>query len=238
MDADRGDVAEVGDPVREGGAHAWQPLRPEGERGEGGLEQDALRLPLIDVVALHDAVPPADLLLVAGADPGGGVDVEVTAEGGMANARAQKQLGRAERASGADHCLRAHLPIAAGRRPAVARQLLGARDGQAGAAGETRRSSVLHQDTLHLDAGAYASTSGHGAGKIGDMGRPLRVKPATEGAGAALHASSGVAADRPTAGAERLRALRAELAVSPERLEVKRSHGERLLRSRVERVEV
>ena len=110
--------------------------------------------------------------------------------------------------------------------------------GQAGAAGETRRPSVLHQDTLHLDAGAYASTGGDGAGKIGDMGRPLRVKPATERAGAALHASSGVAADRPTAGAERLRALRAELAVSPQRLEVKRSHGERLLRSRVERVEV
>ena len=62
-----------------------------------------LRLPLVDVVALHDAVPAAHLLLVAGADPAGGVDVEVAADLAAAEPRAQQQLGRAEGAAGDDH---------------------------------------------------------------------------------------------------------------------------------------
>ena len=43
-----------------------------------------LRLPLVDVVALHHALPAAHLLRVARADPGGGVDVEVAPELGAA----------------------------------------------------------------------------------------------------------------------------------------------------------
>ena len=62
MDPDRGDVVEVRHPVGERRADAGQPLCPEGERGEGRLEQDSLGRPLIDVVALHHALPAADLL--------------------------------------------------------------------------------------------------------------------------------------------------------------------------------
>src|SRR6476469_5557056 len=83
-------------------ARTGQPGAAEGQWGEGGLEQEALRLPLVDVVALHHAVPAPHLLLVAGADPAGGVDVEVAAHLAAAEAGAQQQLGRAQRAAGDD----------------------------------------------------------------------------------------------------------------------------------------
>ena len=70
------------------------------------------------------------------------------------------------------------------------------------------------------------------------MRRPLRVDAAAERAGAALDAAARVAADRPAARAQRLRALGAELPVSAQRLEVERRDGEDLLRRPIERVEV
>ena len=82
---------------------AEQPGAAEGERGEGRLEQDPCVLPLVDVVALHHPVPAAHLLLVAGADPAGGVDVEVAADLLAAEPGALQQLRRAEGAAGGDH---------------------------------------------------------------------------------------------------------------------------------------
>src|SRR6185437_10861355 len=63
LDADRGDVAKVEEGALVLGAGAGQPGAAERRWREGGLEQDAARLPLVDVVALHDAVPAAHLLL-------------------------------------------------------------------------------------------------------------------------------------------------------------------------------
>src|SRR6476646_8703391 len=80
-----------------------QPSAAEGQRREGRLEQQPLRLPLIDVVALHDAVPAPHLLLVAGADPAGGVDVEVAADLATAEPGAQQQLRRPQGAPSHDH---------------------------------------------------------------------------------------------------------------------------------------
>ncbi len=102
VDADRADVAEFEHRALVVAAGAGEPGAAEGEGGEGGLEQEALGLPLVDVIALHHAVPAADLLLVAGADPAGGVDVEVAADLAAAEARAQQQLGRAQGSTGDD----------------------------------------------------------------------------------------------------------------------------------------
>ena len=96
VNADRGDPVEPLHALHECGTHAGQPLRAEGERGEGRLEQDPLGLPLVHVVALHHALPAPHVLLVPGADPGGGVDVEVAPQRRVADSRAQQQLGCAE----------------------------------------------------------------------------------------------------------------------------------------------
>ena len=61
-------------------AGSGQPGAAEGKRGEGRLEQDPLLLPLVHVAALHDALPAAHVLLEAGADPAGGMDVQVAAD--------------------------------------------------------------------------------------------------------------------------------------------------------------
>src|SRR3954452_8020274 len=201
MYPDRGDVAEVGDPVRERRSDARQPLGAEGERGEGRLEQDALRLPLIHVVALHHAVPAAHLLLVARADPGGGVDVEMPPEGGMVDPGAEQQLGSAEGTAGADHRLGPYLPVPAGRYPPVALGFLCRRCRHSRPAGEARGATLLGEDPLHLDSGADPRAGGDGAGEIGDVAGALRVDLAAEGAGAALDALPGISADRTSAGA-------------------------------------
>ena len=102
MDADRADVAEVEHRLLVLAPGAEQPGAAEGQRREGRLEQDPLRLPLVDVVALHHALPAAHLLLVAGADPAGRVDVEVAPDLAAAEAGAQQQLRRAQGAAGDD----------------------------------------------------------------------------------------------------------------------------------------
>src|SRR5207249_227053 len=70
VDADRADVAEAEHRLLVLTPGAQQPGAAERQRREGRLEQDALRLPLIDVVTLHHALPAPHLLRVAGADPG------------------------------------------------------------------------------------------------------------------------------------------------------------------------
>src|SRR3954447_18594552 len=109
---------------------AQQPGAAEGKRREGGLEEDPLGLPLVDVVALHDALPAAHLLLVAGTDPRRGVDVKMAAQSRMADARAKEQLRRAEGPAGSDHGLGANAPVTPGRGSAVAAHLLRARGRQ------------------------------------------------------------------------------------------------------------
>jgi hypothetical protein len=83
-------------------AGARKPLAAERERGERRLHQQAHLVPLVDVVALHDAVPATDLLLEEPADPGGGVDVQVAADlaAHVADPVAEQQLGRPDRAAG------------------------------------------------------------------------------------------------------------------------------------------
>ncbi len=102
VDADRAEVTEVEHRPLVLATGAEQPGAAEGERGEGRLEQDLLCCPLIDVVALHHALPAAHLLLIASADPAGRVDVEVAADLGAAEAGAQQQLRRPQGAAGDD----------------------------------------------------------------------------------------------------------------------------------------
>src|SRR5581483_10922089 len=80
-----------------------QPLGAEGQGRERRLHEEPYVLPLVHAVALHDALPAAHLLVEAGADPGGGVDPQVAPKLRVAQARAQEQLRRADRATGGDH---------------------------------------------------------------------------------------------------------------------------------------
>ena len=127
----------------------------------------------------------------------------------MADAGAQQQLRRAEGAAGADHLTRAHLPAPPGDGPAAASSLLGRVHRHPGPALQADGPAVLGQDPHGLDAGAHARPRGDGARQVGDMGGPLGVDPAPEGAGAALHAGTGVPRDRPAARAEGPRPLHA-----------------------------
>src|SRR5436190_10082077 len=113
VDPDRADVPEAEHRLLVLAAGAEQPGAAEWKRCEGCLEQDVLRLPFVDVVALHHALPAAHLVLVAGADPGGRVNVEVAPDLAAAEPRAQQQLGRAQRPTGDHHRLRLD-PVGAG----------------------------------------------------------------------------------------------------------------------------
>jgi hypothetical protein len=166
------------------------------------------------------------------------MNVQMAAEGRVADPRAHQQLRRPESAAGADHRLRPDLPVAARRRAAVASRLLRGGGRHAGAAGEPDHPAVLGQHPVRVNAGAHPRSGRHSAGQIGDMSGALRVDPAAERAGAALHAATGVAADRTTTRAQGLCALGAELAVAAESLEVERGHRESLLRRLEDRVEL
>ncbi len=102
VDADRAHLAEAEHRFLVLAAGPQQPGAAEGQRREGRLQQHPALLPLVDVVALHHSVPAAHVLLVAGADPAGGVDVEVAANLAAAEPGPQQQLRRAEGASGDD----------------------------------------------------------------------------------------------------------------------------------------
>ena len=162
VDADRADVAEVEHRPLVVAAGAQQPGAAEGERREGRLEQDPrLLLPLVDVEALHHPVPAPHLLLVAGADPAGGVDVEVAADLVAAEPGAEQQLRRPEGAAGDDH-----------RSPGAHR---------VGAATDARwRAAVQATPTARpsstrtrsrFDAGAQPRPGGDGARQVADVHR-------------------------------------------------------------------
>ena len=91
-----------------------------------------------------------------------------------------------------------------------------------GPAGKAPDPTILGEHSLGLDASAHARAGFYGAREVGDVGGPLGVEPAPEWTGAALHAGAGVPADRPAARAKGLRALHAELAVSPHPVRVDR----------------
>ena len=181
MDPDRADVTEAEHRFLVLATGAEQPGAAEGERREGRLEQDPGRLPLVDVVALHHALPAAHLLLVAGADPAGGVDVEVAADLAAAKPGAQQQLGRAEGAAGDDHRsagadgVRARRPLPVAAPPTVQRT-------------PTARPSST-RTRCACDPGAQARPGGDGAGQVADVHAALGVDLAAEGAGAALDAA-------------------------------------------------
>src|SRR5437764_13001447 len=84
------------------GPRAGKPLGAEGERSEGRLEQETPVLPLADRVALHYAVPAADLLVEPRTDPAGRVDPEVPSKLIVCRAvsGSQQELGGAECATG------------------------------------------------------------------------------------------------------------------------------------------
>src|SRR6266542_3470968 len=92
------------------GAGPREPLGAEGERSEGGLEQDAALLPLAHRIALHHAVPPADLLVEASSHPACRMDAQVATElaARRAKARAQEELRCTERANGRARAFEVH----------------------------------------------------------------------------------------------------------------------------------
>src|SRR5918997_576976 len=102
MNPRRGDAVVGEDPLLMRLARARQPLGPEREWGEGGLQQDPAGLPLVDCVALHHSVPAAHLVLEAGTHPAGRMDPQVAAELTALGfeTRPQEELGSAERAAG------------------------------------------------------------------------------------------------------------------------------------------
>ncbi len=197
---------------------ALQPGAAEGERREGRLEQDPLRLPLVDEVALHDAVPAAYLLLVTGADPAGGVDVEVATHLAACQPRADQQLRGAEGAAGDD------------RRPPGAHGVGPPRAVAAsGLAADADGAAILDQQAASLDSGAKPGAGGDRAGQVADVHPALRVDPAAVRAGAALDAVAGVAGDRPAGDAQRFRPLHRQLAVAAHPRRVEPGHAEELL---------
>ena len=213
LDADRAHVGVVEHRPLVLGAGADQPGAAEGERREGGLEQDPLRLPLVEVVALHHALPAAHLLRVAGADPAGGVDVEVGADRAVAEAGAHAAAPacRRRRRRARPRAARAHGE--GGRRAAVL---------AAGAALDADRAAALDQDPAHLDPGPQPRPGGDRPRQVADVHPALGVDRAAERAGAALHAVAGVAGDRAAADPERRRALHRQLSVAAHPLRVER----------------
>ena len=232
MNAGRSDVPVGGEPLLVLGPDARHPVTAEGERGEGRLEQDALALPLVDGIALHHALPAADLLVEAGADPAGRMDAEVAPELAAARAHsgAHEELRRAERAAGDDH----GPPGANGER--LRRALSG--PGDAADALDADRAVSLEEDAARLDSGPHAGPRRDRPRQVGDVHRPLRVEAAAVGAGGALDAAARVSAQGVVGDAERLCALHQELAVATHGLGVDRRHAQELLGLRVLAVEL
>jgi hypothetical protein len=201
VDAGRGQVAERQQPLLVLGAGAGQPLPTEGQGRERRLEEDPLRLPLVDGVALHDPLPAAHRLVEPGADPAGGVDAQVATElaTGRAKARSHEQLRGPEGAAAHDHAA----PGAEPNRPAGARPR---RVGPVGEALDPGRAMARKDDSPDVDPGPDAGTGPDRARQVGDVHRALGVQTTADRAGAALVAVAGVAVQRTVADLESRRA--------------------------------
>src|SRR4051794_17570417 len=80
-------------------ADARQPMGTEWQRRERGLEKQPTRPELVDMPALHHAIPATHVLVEATPPPARGLDVQVRADP-AADALPQEQLRGADRARG------------------------------------------------------------------------------------------------------------------------------------------
>ncbi len=131
--------------------------------------------------------------------------------------RPEQELGGSKRTS-REH----HRP--AGSKPVRARLCTGARH-----AVDSRCSALLPDDAVGLGVGPDPGPGRHGSRQVGDVHGPLRVEPATRGAGAALVAAACVSAQGLVTDAECLGSLEQELSVSSHPLGVDGAHVEHLL---------
>src|SRR5436190_3388954 len=100
------------------GSSSGKPLCAEGKRREGRLEKEAAVLPFGDRIALHDAVPAANLVIKSGADPAGRMDPQIATQliARRPVSGAQQELRGPERSPGEDHSA----PRVNGERPGAA----------------------------------------------------------------------------------------------------------------------